>query len=113
MNQNITLSQDLKTVAITNENQVSSNIEAGPAKNVKGPVTLSGVPFIVYDPREFEDRSESTWSFCPNCKKVGMSVIKLTSKSCCAILLMIKETTHYCPFCKHELGRRKNSESCC
>ena len=33
--------------------------------------------FIVYDSRDFHDRSESTWAYCSQCNQIGMTVTKV------------------------------------
>lgn len=74
------------------------------------PPVRGGTPFIVYDPSDFQDRSESTWAHCSSCNQIGMSVIK-HEFSCRAFWggMNSIERVHYCPFCNIELGRRNNS----
>lgn len=93
------------------------NMNRGPMMNGPPPVR-GGAPHIVYDPADFQDRSESTWAQCPNCNQIGMSVIK-HEFSCRAYWgsftneHLAIERVHYCAFCDTEMGRRKNATCCC
>lgn len=104
------------------QNFVPDGLKSDPnptrAPMMNGPPVRGGAPFIIYDPNEFQDRSESTWAHCPHCKQIGMSVLKLeySCRSHWGNLTndqLSHETVHRCAFCNHELGRRKNPTLCC
>lgn len=83
-----------------------------------GPPVRGGIPFIVYDSRDFHDRSESTWAYCSQCNQIGMTVTKVlfswrAQMACAGDDMKLHERVHYCPFCDVELGRRYNVKNCC
>ena len=98
--------------------KASNNTHNAHAPTIPGPPLRGGIPFVVYDSRDFQDRSESTWAYCSRCNQVGMSVIKLefSWRAYCSFAgdeFKIHERVHFCPFCKSELGRRINVKGCC
>ena len=115
----------LSNVAIQTENQKLASDGQRPCPNTQIPGGVprmngprGGIPFVVYDASEFQDRSESTWSHCPKCNNIGMSVLKSEFSWRAFFTCSLEgenswEIVHYCPFCKAELGRRINVKGCC